>query len=633
MQWPSLSHSTRDDNTIPLPRCESKYSKIPSFSSRPTSTVSSTSSSPSSPPPPYEDIHFVTKPILSSHLSGLIGASSLLPLPEHFNNPTSPRPYRDGDLSRVCGSHGSIPLLREALNSLDTRMASLLDQRRELESHLEQAARSQSPVYRLPEELLSSIFVVGVCELGDEDPLLVSSLMLVCRFWRDVAINTPELWANICVSPHDSLDKARRRLARSKSVPLDITVNFSPRVENATGVMENIVRAMDLVRPALWRARSFRLSVPNRPQAHAALLRCKEDAPHLETLSICIFHSMQEGHYSSPYLPLFNGHTPRLRSCSFTSFNFGWDRRLLSGLRVLQLGGYWNGFSPSVDKLLDVLRGCPSLEELALRNMSDVDPDASIPLEQHCTTTVVKLPRLTKASFSYAGNMRIRMLLSQISFPALESLDFCYLDDLTPVLEHLRQQSLTSLPLRHLHIESSFFNEPKFVFLLKRLMSLTTLELIDVEDVSGFLLTVSFYFCPELQFHNQAMQNLSTPPAGHPWVCPKLECLNLDGCTTMEWSSLRSLVESRLSGKSSELPSASAAVSRGVSSASASAHIHALAAGRCNSQPVSTLHRLTLIDVTRCHQISKEMVQWLRMYVRDVRCEPAKGVWGESVVP
>jgi hypothetical protein len=495
MQWPSLSHSACDDSAIPLPCRESKFADIPSFSSRPTSTVSSPSSSPSSPPPPYEDIHFVTKPIFSSHLSGLIGASSLLPLPEHLNNPTSPRPCRGGGLGRLPGSHGSIPLLREALDSLDTRMASLLDQRRELESHLEQAARSQSPVYRLPEELLSSIFVVGVCELGDEDPLLVSSLMLVCRFWRDVAINTPELWATICVSPHDSLEKARRRLARSKSVPLDITVNFSPRVENATGVMENIVRAMDLVRPALWRARSFRLSVPNRPQAHAALLRCKEDAPLLETLSICIFHSMQEGHSSSPCLPLFNGHTPRLRSCSFTSFNFGWDRRLLSGLRVLQLGGYWNGFSPSVDKLLDVLRGCPNLEELALRNMSDVDPDASIPLDQQFTaTTVVKLPRLTKASFSYAGNMRIRMLLSQISFPALESLDFCYLDNLTPVLENLRQQSLTSLPLRHLHIESSFFNEPKFVSLLKRLMSLTTLELIDVEDVSCFLLKVSSFF-------------------------------------------------------------------------------------------------------------------------------------------
>jgi hypothetical protein len=44
-------------------------------------------------------------------------------------------------------------------------MASLMSQRRDLESRLEQAVRLQSPVLRLPSELLSSIFIIGV--LGD----------------------------------------------------------------------------------------------------------------------------------------------------------------------------------------------------------------------------------------------------------------------------------------------------------------------------------------------------------------------------------------------------------------------------------------------------------------------------------
>ena len=58
-------------------------------------------------------------------------------------------------------------------------MASLMSQRHELESHLEQAVRLQSPVLRLPSELLSSIFVMGVLRIGDEDPVMVSTLMLV----------------------------------------------------------------------------------------------------------------------------------------------------------------------------------------------------------------------------------------------------------------------------------------------------------------------------------------------------------------------------------------------------------------------------------------------------------------------
>ncbi|KAG9315781.1 hypothetical protein JVU11DRAFT_3430 [Chiua virens] len=614
MPCPSPSHLCRDDSVLPMHRHASKPANPSSFSSRSSSVASSASSS---PPPPYEDVHFLSKPVFVSPLSGSIDSSLSRPGP--LNSTFSPLNPISG-IAMSCNSQLSISRLREALDALDTQMASLLRQRQELESRLEQAVRSQSPIYRLPEELLSSIFIIGVCQSGDQDPLLVSSLMLVCRYWRDVVIDTSELWATICISPNDSLEKARRKLARSKSVPLDITVNFPPRAEtraeDATGVTENIVRAMDLLAPALWRARSFCLNVPNRPQAHAALMKCKEeDATLLESLSICIFHSMQEDHCSSPCLPLFKGRTPRLRSCLFTSFNFDWDKRITSGLRVLQLGGYWNGFSPSVDKLLELLRGCPHLEELALRNMSDADPDASVHSEpESISNKVVRLPRLVKASFYYSGNLRVRMLLSQISFPALESLEFCYLNNLTPILETLRQQSLTSLPLRHLRIESSLFSESKFMSLLSRLMSLKTLELIDVEDVSRSLL-----------------KNLSTPPAAHPWVCPKLERLNLDGCTSLDWDSLRSLVEARLSGKSSQLSSTSTAAFRPMSSASASAHVHALTAGRAS--PISAPHRLTSIDVTHCHQINKEMVQWLKMYVRDVQCDPAKGIWGEGIIP
>jgi hypothetical protein len=73
----------------------------------------------------------------------------------------------------------SISHLREAINSLDSKMASLMSQRVELESHLERAVRSQSPVLRLPSEILSSIFIIGVLELGEENSVMISTLMLV----------------------------------------------------------------------------------------------------------------------------------------------------------------------------------------------------------------------------------------------------------------------------------------------------------------------------------------------------------------------------------------------------------------------------------------------------------------------
>ena len=68
--------------------------------------------------------------------------------------------------------------LRDALHLIDSQMASLMRQRHELEARLEGAVRSQSPVHRLPGELLSSIFVDAVLGVG-ENPVMLSTLMLV----------------------------------------------------------------------------------------------------------------------------------------------------------------------------------------------------------------------------------------------------------------------------------------------------------------------------------------------------------------------------------------------------------------------------------------------------------------------
>nr|GAT60256.1 predicted protein [Mycena chlorophos] len=512
-----------------------------------------------------------------------------------------------------------IPRLRDAIHVLDTRMAALSTQRRDLESRLEKAVRSQSPVLRIPSELLSEIFLIGVLEDVDDESsgaVMLPTLMLVCRYWLQVALATPSLWSQICVSPLHSLEHARRKLARSSSCPLDISINFGPRTEYASsgGVMEQVVRSMDIFSPAIWRIKSFRISVPNRSQAHAILLRCQQDAPLLEVLSIRIFHALQDDTHSAPPVPLFNGHTSRLRSCSFTSFNFGWDIRLVSRLRVLKLGGYFNAHTPSATTLLGILRECPQLEELVLRNLSDVECAPCLSTEDFDFPTlpkVVQLPRLKRVVFYCAGFALTRQLMAQFSFPNLESLELSYLENVTSILQMVYTQALTRLPLRRLRIESCLFNEQKLLMLLRRI-SLVELELVDVEDASSGLL-----------------RGLSS---SQPWICPKLESLTLDGCTSLDWDSLRTFVESRLPANSRAYPQ-----QRAITSASEAAAEHAAARARtaANPPPRNALFlgplRLRSIDVTRCSQISKEMVQWLRMYVANVKCERAKGVWGEPM--
>lgn len=390
----------------------------------------------------------------------------------------------------------SIPDLREALSTLESKMASLMSERERLERSLEQAVRLQAPIQRLPSELLASIFTIGVLGAEEEDTLMLSNVVLVCRYWADVAFNAPVLWSRIVVSNHVSLDKARRRLSRSKSVPLHVEINFNPQMDGRGGTTETIIHAMDILYPSIWRWKSFHLSVPTRPQAHAALSRCREKAPMLQVLQVRVFNSMQDDHYAPPPLPLFEGHTPRLEVCSFNSFNFGWDLGMVRGMRVLELGGYWNNFAPAVNVILDILRASPQLEELSLRNMSDVDPETCAMyehephLDKRFPSHMIQLPRLTKMTFHYAGIQRTRTILSQLAFPALEKVAFCYMDNVTSLLNHLKRQSLTSLPLHHLRIEASFFGELELVKLLTRTSSLTTLELVDVEDASSSLIKV-----------------------------------------------------------------------------------------------------------------------------------------------
>ena len=72
-----------------------------------------------------------------------------------------------------------IASLREEINAIDNAAASLAEKRSGLVLRLERAVRSQSPILRLPSELLSAIFVMGVLSPDEENPVMVGSLMLV----------------------------------------------------------------------------------------------------------------------------------------------------------------------------------------------------------------------------------------------------------------------------------------------------------------------------------------------------------------------------------------------------------------------------------------------------------------------
>ena len=157
---------------------------------------------------------------------------------------------------------------------------------------------------------------------------------------------------------------------------------------------------------------------------------------------------------------------------------------------MIKFDGYWNGSDPSTAMILGILRACPGVRELTLRNLSDVSESRTT----SSSADLIHLPRLTKITLYYSGSNRTLSVLDRISFPALERIDIGYLDDAGPFFDILHRQSLSTLPLQHLRAESVYFSEAKLVRLLQRLPRLHSLDLVDVEDLSSDVLKVRFFF-------------------------------------------------------------------------------------------------------------------------------------------
>lgn len=423
-----------------------------------------------------------------------------------------PNRQRRSSSSVYKGYLEDIPSLRSALHAIESKIKELQGQRDIIVKRLSAAVAVQSPIHRLPDELLAKCFSVGVrdnvapfCPFPSEseDPLYISRILLVCRKWNRLACSTPTLWSTIIISDSAtlSLDNAHLQIQRSKAVPLDVAISFQPGRNGKTSG-DPIMRAMELLSTTIIRWRTFRMRVPNPVHAHTALKLCsKSRAPLLEAFSVQISKALQDSHYTSPPRNLFQGYTPRLRACYMTAFHYDWEQKLWRDLRILKLDSYWNSYAPTGLQLRTILEACPKLEQLLLRNVSDLDPECDdLAMPKARPLQMLTLSRLHTLSLHYSGGLRASILLRSLAFPALRNLEIVALDNISPVLEALTRQALSvvtpmnlaiGLPLESLRVESCYFNELQMLNFLKRVPTIYKLQMVDLEDVTSSFLNVS----------------------------------------------------------------------------------------------------------------------------------------------
>ncbi|KDQ17981.1 hypothetical protein BOTBODRAFT_545773 [Botryobasidium botryosum FD-172 SS1] len=286
------------------------------------------------------------------------------------------------------------------------------------------------PIFRLPNEILAIIFQ---CIVGDEAtramplrqraPFNVSH---VSRRWRNVAIETPRLWAAYDIANAHIADII---IDRSKHVPLDIKLVIYPTRYMGPGdgdpwelCFPTRCADVDAAAPI-----TFDLLRPLLPHVHrwgAVVLDGVDDEHHLE---MCLpgdpapnlqkLHIIKNSHFMDSEailrIPLFNGSTPLLRDLYLSCLSIPLTSSLYTGLTSLKLEYliYEEGVMPF---LLTIGGGCPLLERLILRQVYwDEHPQPT----SGGGNQPISLPRLKEPKLSRLQQRSFYPILSSIVSP------------------------------------------------------------------------------------------------------------------------------------------------------------------------------------------------------------------------
>lgn len=268
---------------------------------------------------------------------------------------------------------------------------------------------------KLPLELIPNLFIQSLppirCHDGDsrifESHFIVSRFSLVCRYWRDRILATPEMWTDIEIGDNTKLARTNMRLERARDRPLHLSIYMDDT--RTPKEMKLSLKAV-CAKVQQW----------STLQVHGAEI-CEDDLklflpaslPNLTDLVIAnaFEPALFETYHIAPKLQrlMLGGEgdhtmtfsaTPALRHCAITEF--------VRSHRFRQ----WHDF------IMDLAEKCPRLEVLEVRTTELPDIDfGTDPMEE---LPWPPLPNLKKVIFRGCNNQTIPYVLAHINAPALE---------------------------------------------------------------------------------------------------------------------------------------------------------------------------------------------------------------------
>ncbi|CAL1713109.1 unnamed protein product [Somion occarium] len=290
-------------------------------------------------------------------------------------------------------------------------------------------------INQLPPELLAYIFQLGVeleaegeddedlfsdisSETEEEKPYLPFEVLVshVCKHWRDIATNLPNLWTSIdFAGPYD---RSITYLERAQQAPLDISLDLED-LDADDPEVKDLITIAGLILPRVSQWRTFELIVSDFSLMAIVLknLSACPAAPILESLSLYNHDNIEDMDHFEPAalrdVPelLFNGNVPRLKKIALWGVHLLWERTpFLKNLEEIELAYHAEDVRPSYKVFTNMLKESPNLRSLALCNSGPaggpVDWLESV-TEGHegepvpPPTTQISLPSLNQLALTY----------------------------------------------------------------------------------------------------------------------------------------------------------------------------------------------------------------------------------------
>ena len=263
-----------------------------------------------------------------------------------------------------------------------------------------------SPVSRLPDELLETVFIfyarqyhisnwAKIETLQTPPPLQVPhwvGVSYVCRRWRVVALGCPTLWTHVFFVSRAWVTVL---LQRSQVAPLRVRIDLTmPPYESRRS--PDPLAMLEMLFEHLPRMEEFNIRGLAADVVHKIIPKLIVPAPLLQSLQLTVLsgkHSLASLGGPPPTLPVvFSRSTPKLRLLQLSRVDIAWNNLTLTGMTSLRLSSVPR--LRTVQQLFAILSQNPHLTDLELE---EVLPCSSSPF-QDPPTEKITLPCLSRLS-------------------------------------------------------------------------------------------------------------------------------------------------------------------------------------------------------------------------------------------